>query len=176
MSNNLRMLPGRWFAPRDAAFCVNSPSGMPLRDEIDRIFQGLFNGMVSPWGESGRLLPANSDGREQPLTPRLDMTSDDAAYLLRIELPGVEADKVNVAVQDKELVISGEKQRETEEKNTDQYIRERVFGSFQRMLTLPDDADVEAITAAYKNGVLSVTVPRKALAESMSKKIDIVRE
>ena len=49
MSNNLRMLPGRWFAPRDAAFCVNSPSGMPLRDEIDRIFQGLFNGMVTPW-------------------------------------------------------------------------------------------------------------------------------
>ena len=176
MSNNLRMLPGRWFAPRDAAFRVNTPVQAPLRDEIDRIFQEMFNGMVTPWDEGRGRLSAGPAALDQTLVPQMDLTSDDAAYQLRLELPGVDAEKVSVAVHNNVLVISGEKQRDTGEEDKNQHVRERVFGSFQRVMSFPEDADAEAITAASKNGVLSVRIPRKAAAGPAVKQIEIVRD
>lgn len=176
MSSNLRMLPRRWFAPRDAVLRANSAVGMPVRDEIDEIFQGMLNGMAAPWDIMGALSPfERRSDQEDVLVPNMDLTSDEKSYSLGLELPGVDPENVSVAVRDGALVISGEKKREAEDESRDRHVLERVFGSFQRVLRLPEDADVEGITAAHKNGVLRVTIPRKAAAGPVTKTIEVAR-
>lgn len=176
MSNNLRMVPRRWFAPRDAAFCLNSAAGMPARDEIDEIFQGMLNGLTTPWDVMGALSPfERKEDQENVLVPTMDLTSDAKAYALCLELPGVDPENVSVAVRDDTLVISGEKKREAEDESKDRHVLERVFGAFERVLRLPEDADVEGITAAHKNGVLQVTIPRKAVSGPVTKTIEVAR-
>ena len=92
-----------------------------------------------------------------------------------MELPGVEPENVAVEVRENALVVSGEKKRDSEEENKNQHVMERVYGSFQRVLALPDDADVDSIAATHKNGVLSVVIPRKAPAAAEAKTIEITR-
>jgi HSP20 family protein len=104
----------------------------------------------------------------------MDLTSDDKAYTLRMELPGVEPENVTVE-GDIGLVVSGEKLRDSVEAIKNQHVMERVYGSFQRVLALPDDADVAGIAATHKNGVLSVSIPRKAPAAAERKTIEITR-
>ncbi len=153
---NTTFSPSRWFAPREAVL-----SNTPMRDDIDRFFNNFFNGMVTPWAPAFfRSIP-----KDESLMPRVDLTSDDKAYTLKIEVPGVEPDDVKLSVHDGILEISGEKKSESEDK--EKHVTERIFGSFRRSMTLADDADIEAISAAHKNGVLTVTIPR--LAESKNK-------
>ena len=176
MNNTLRLLPHRWFAPREAALRASTAAAIPVHDEIDKIFQEMFSGMVTPWEAMDRFLPTWRD-RNSPedLMPSMDLTSDEKSYSLRMELPGVEPENVSVAVRDNALVVSGEKKRENEDENRDQHVLERVFGSFQRVLSLPDDADVEGIAATHKNGVLSVTIPRKVVDKAAAKNIAITK-
>lgn len=137
------------------------------RDDIDRFFHGVVSGMMLPW-MSGmyRSMP-----RTEVLMPQVDVSSDDKAYTLNIEVPGVEPDDVKLTVRDGVLELSGEKKSESEDK--EKHVSERTFGSFSRSLTLPEDADVEAITASHKNGVLTVTIPRLAESKQKEKSITI---
>ena len=153
---NTTLTPSRWFAPHEAM-----RRNAPVRDDIDRFFNNFFGGMMAPWA------PAFFRGfeKEEALMPRVDLTSDDKAYTLKVEVPGVEPDEVKLSVHDGVLEISGEKKCETEDK--EKHVTERTYGSFSRSMTLAEDADIDAITAAHKNGVLTVTIPR--LAESKSK-------
>ena len=127
----------------------------PVRDDIDNMFRNFYDSMLTPWA-AGFL---RGSQKKDELVPSMDLTSDEKAYTLHVEVPGVEADDVKLTVRDNAVIISGEKKRETEDKN--HHVTERVFGSFQRAISLPEDADVEGITAAHKNGVLCVTLPRK---------------
>ncbi len=153
---NTTLTPSRWFAPR-----VAMRRNAPVRDDIDHFFDNFFGGMMTPWA------PAFFRGfeKDEDLMPRVDLTSDDKAYSLKVEVPGVEPDDVKISVHDGMLEISGEKKCETEDK--EKHVTERTYGSFRRSMSLAEDADVDAITAAHKNGVLTVTIPR--LAESKSK-------
>ena len=153
---NTNFTPSRWFAPREAM-----RRNAPVRDDIDRFFSNFFGGMMTPWA------PGFFRGleKDEDLMPRVDLTSDDKAYTLKVEVPGVEPDDVKLSVHDGVLEISGERKCETEDK--EKHVTERTFGSFSRRMSLAEDADIDAITAAHKNGVLTVTIPR--LAESKSK-------
>jgi len=71
------------------------------------------------------------------------------------------------------LTIKGEKQEEKEEKKKDYYLHERSFGSFQRAFQVPDGVDADKIEASFKNGVLTVTLPKSAQAQKTAKKIDV---
>ena len=128
----------------------------PMRDDIETMFRNFYDTMLTPWA-AGFL---RGSQKNDELVPSMDMTSDEKAYTLRVEVPGVEADDVKLTVRDNAIIVSGEKKRESEDKH--HHVTERVFGSFQRVVGLPEDADVEGISAAHKNGVLSVTIPRKA--------------
>ncbi len=91
--------------------------------------------------------------------PRMDVTENDANYIIQVELPGVPKSDVNVSVNDELLMtISGEKKR-NEQSNL--LRSERVFGSFKRTLQLPENADVEKIKATYNQGVLELTIEKK---------------
>jgi len=80
---------------------------------------------------------------------------------------------VEVKMADGVLTIKGEKQEEKEEKKKDYYLRERNFGSFQRAFQVPDGVDADKIEASFKNGVLTVTLPKSAEALKTAKKIDV---
>ncbi|MBE6441591.1 MAG: Hsp20/alpha crystallin family protein [Desulfovibrio desulfuricans] len=159
---NTTLTPSRWFAPREAML-----RNAPVRGDIDRFFNNFFDGMVTPWTSEF----FRNFRKEDALMPRVDLTSDDKAYTLKVEVPGVEPDDVKLSVHDGMLEISGEKKCETEDK--EKHVMERSFGSFRRAMSLAEDADIDAISAAHRNGVLTVTIPRLAEAGNKEKVITI---
>lgn len=142
-----------------------------LHGEIDRLFEEAFRGFGIPslWG--GRMFPALT--QTDWLKPTLDVGATDKEYTISVELPGVDQKDVQLEVVNDTLLIKGEKKQEKEEKDKDFYRIERSYGSFQRILSLPEDADQDNINAVYKNGVMKITLPRKAQTEKETKRIEI---
>ena len=134
-----------------------------LHNELDRMFDNFFSPAFfdrEPFRFRGDFLPS------------LDVTSDDKAYAMKVELPGVAPEAVKLEVNDGVLTISGEKKEETKDEQTKE-VRECSYGSFTRSMTLPEDADAEHITATSKNGILTVSSPRKAPDQSRVRKIEV---
>ena len=94
-------------------------------------------------------------------------------YAISVEVPGVDEKDVKIELANNTLTIGGEKKQEKEEKEKNFYRVERSYGSFQRVLSLPEDADQEKIQATFKKGVLRITVPRKALPHAEAKQIEV---
>ncbi|MDR2161687.1 MAG: Hsp20/alpha crystallin family protein [Desulfovibrio sp.] len=139
---------------------------------LDRLFDVLLDGLSLNRDASAR------GPQGDVLRPVLDVVKEGNRYLVSVELPGVEAKDLSVDVRDEELTISGEKRRENE--MTDKtpeggtsYYGERYYGRFQRVLALPEDVDGSAITADHKNGVLTITLPRREPAQSKSRSITV---
>jgi len=88
-------------------------------------------------------------------------------------LPGLDASNIDVKYADGRLTIKGEKKEEKEEKKKDYYLSERRYGSFQRSVNLPNGIETDKIEAKFKNGVLTVTLPKTAEAQKSEKKITV---
>lgn len=97
--------------------------------------------------------------------PKVDVKEDKNSYALQMDLPGSTEKDVNIEVDHGVLTISSAKTEEKEEKKDGEkwLIRERSTSRFTRRFTLPDDVDEENISASFKNGVLNITMNRKAL-------------
>jgi HSP20 family protein len=104
--------------------------------------------------------------------PTADAAASKDAYEITIELPGVKADDIDVSVHDGTLTVRGEKQSEQKEEGRTWYFSERTFGSFLRSFRLPADADAEKIDADHKDGVLSITIPKRT-EDTKGKKISV---
>jgi HSP20 family protein len=148
----------------------NSPL-LQLHRGIDRVFDDVFRGFPFSSGGLGRSLTslAPSDW----LKPTMDIAANDKEYTVTVELPGVAESDVHLELEGDILKIKGEKKQEKEEKEKDFYRVERSYGSFQRTLSLPEDADNSAIGAKFSKGVLTVNIPRKATSKSETKRIPI---
>lgn len=109
------------------------------------------------------------------MKPNVDIKEGKKDYTISVEVPGVEEGDVKLELADGALTISGEKKHEKEDKDENYYCVERSYGSFKRVLSLPQDAKEEDIEAKFKNGVLKITVPREEVekAETEAKMIDI---
>ena len=94
------------------------------------------------------------------LKPASAASSDDASYRISIELPGVSEDDVDLSINNGTLIVRGEKKTETEKQGDTWYFSERQYGAFSRTFQLPEDADGGKASAAMKDGVLNITVPR----------------
>jgi len=102
-----------------------------------------------------------------------EASSTDEAYSIRMELPGVDEDDIHLTVENGTVTVKGEKKSEREEKGDTWYFSERQFGSFERSFRLPADADEGNVNAALKDGVLTVTLPRKGPKESAARRVKI---
>jgi HSP20 family protein len=140
-----------------------------FHQEIDRMFDNFFNAWPS-FGMDRRLDPTVTDGM---LKPTLDLSATDKEYAITVEIPGVDEKDVKLELVNDTLTIRGEKKQEKEEKDKNYYRMERSYGSFQRVLSLPDDADQDSIKAKFKKGVLKVSINRKALPHSNVKRIEV---
>jgi HSP20 family protein len=103
--------------------------------------------------------------------PRVNISETDDAYFIDVELPGVDKKDVKITFKDHILTIEGEKKLRKEIKE-DQFIKkESLYGSFSRSFNLPDDVDGEKIEADYKDGILTVTLPKTE--EKKPKEIEV---
>jgi HSP20 family protein len=93
-------------------------------------------------------------------TPQTDVTETKDSVSIKAELPGVEAKDVEVSVSGDMLTIKGEKKQEKEEKDEHRHMVERTYGAFSRMMRLPAPVAADKIKATFKNGVLTVTLPK----------------
>ena len=105
--------------------------------------------------------------------PRSEASAMADYYEIKVELPGVTAENVDVSVHGNSLTIRGEKQSEQEETRQDIFFSEREYGAFQRTFRLPPDAASDKIDAEFKDGVLSLKIAKQKSTESAARKIDI---
>jgi len=100
---------------------------------------------------------------EAPLKMKVDVTEDDKAFTVRADVPGVNKDDIKVEVEGGSVSISAEVKKDKEDKKDEKVVRrERYYGMVSRSFTLPSDVDSTASKAEYKDGVLKLTLPKKA--------------
>jgi HSP20 family protein len=146
-----------------------------LHREIDRLFDDFGMGLWrSPIGRGAfGLEPMWRGEGTWGTVPAVDVVEKDQAYEITAELPGIEQKDIELKVSNGTLWIVGEKSEEKEEKKKGYYVSERRFGSFERSFVLPDSVDVDKVDAQFKNGVLTVILPKKAAAVKAEKKITV---
>ena len=117
------------------------------------------------------------NGREEitlaDWSPLADITEDDKEYIIKAELPDVNKEDVKVTVENGVLTISGERKFEKEEKKKKYHRIERSYGSFVRSFTLPDHADASKVKAEFKNGMLTVRVPKSEKAKPKQIEVNV---
>lgn len=140
---------------------VWSPFGRltSLRDEIDRLFDLSCPGLVREAGIFGGWAPA------------LDLAQDKETVTVKVELPGMKKDEIEISLHEGVLSISGERKREEEKTEGETFRSERFFGRFQRSVALPTAVDATKVKASYKDGVLTVTLPKAE--EAKPKQIEV---
>ena len=133
---------------------------------------------MTPFGSEGmgdvffdRLWPEWRRDMGQEWTPSVNFFEKDGKYHLSAEVPGMTKDDISVSIQDGYVSISGKKETTKEEKEANYYVKETRYGSFSRNFRLPGEADEEKVEATYKDGVLTVIIPKKE--DSKTKKIEI---
>jgi HSP20 family protein len=146
-----------------------------LRREIDRLFDDFDGGFWrAPFRRSVfDVEPFSRRELTWAATPAMDVAETDKAYEIAAELPGMGESDVEVVAANGVLTIKGEKKEEKEEKKKDYYLSERRYGSFERRMQIPEDVDADKIEAAFKKGVLTVTLPKKPEAQKPAKKIEV---
>jgi HSP20 family protein len=106
-------------------------------------------------------------------TPRADVYEQNGNLVVKAELPGVKKEDIDVAIEDGDLVIRGERKSEETVEEKDYYRMERSFGSFYRRLPLPEGATADQIDASFADGVLEVTMPKPVTKEPTPTKVTI---
>lgn len=96
---------------------------------------------------------------------RLDVREEDSRYIIEADMPGFTRDDLDITIEDGLLTLAAEKSQETEDKGETYHVRERRFGKISRTVRLPEDVDNEAVHAALKDGVLTITLDKSESAK-----------
>lgn len=99
---------------------------------------------------------------ETPPELRMDVTEDDKSYLVKVDVPGVKKEDIEVSIDGAQVLISAEIRRETKKEEGKQIHAERYYGNTYRTFTLPHEVDDSKARAQYDNGVLNLVLPKKA--------------
>ncbi len=135
----------------------------PWRSPFDTLVDAFF-------GEDSRL-PALTGNAA--FSPRIDVKEDDASYEISAELPGLAEKDIDITVADGSLVLRGEKSEASEEKEGKYFRQERIYGRFERAFHLPDGVEAEQIEAKFKNGVLTLLLPKKEEAKKVVRQVEV---
>lgn len=128
-------------------------------EPFDDLFRGFFR-------------PVRFEGQPQQMTIKMDVNENDKAYTVHAEIPGVKKEDIDVSVEGNQVTISAEVKKEKEEKEGEKLLRsERYYGKISRSFTLGSDVEDSQSQAKYSDGVLELTLPKKA--SSVAKKLAI---
>ena len=133
-----------------------------LQTEMNRLFNTFFDTPTTTGGNGSTL---------RRWVPAMDLVETEEHFVLKADLPGLEAADVSIEVEDSVLTVSGERKIEHETKKEGFYRLERSSGQFRRSLTLPEGVDADAIAAKFDKGVLEIRIPKPA--ESKPRKVEI---
>ena len=134
-----------------------------LQREINRMFDDTWRNLGTP-----------SNMPEGIIAPRVDFSEDGSNYYVNAELPGLSENDVDVSYDDGVLRITGEKSQSREDTERDVHVTERLYGKFARDLPIGHDVKPDQIEASFKDGVLTITLPKAAERET-TKKIAVKR-
>ena len=125
-----------------------------LQEEVERLFGDVF--------------PSRAIGSEtlpRMWSPLTDLSELENEYVLKMDLPGLPKENIEIKIEDHRLVVSGEKKEETKKEGENFLSAERCYGSFYRSFSLPSATKEEAIKAEFENGVLTIHVPKVETAQ-----------
>lgn len=128
----------------------------------------LFNDLFGDFADDGYMMPS-INLKKVFQAPKVDIKEDSGTYTLQMDLPGKTDKDVKIELNHNVLTISSEKSEDKKEEKSEKkedgkwLVKERSYQKFSRSFTLPDDVEAEKVAAEVKNGVLTVTMPRKAL-------------
>lgn len=149
-------------APRDPFAMLKD-----MTSELDRIFE------ETGWPTFRWPSLRRPEFEGASFTPSIDVFEKDNRLFTRVDLPGMKREDVKVEVTDGQLAISGERKSETEEKKEDFYRSERAYGTFYRVVPLPEGVKLEDVKATFKDGVLEVSVPIPAAPKAEVRTVQI---
>ena len=134
-----------------------------MQERMNRMFDDFFSDRfgLAPFGE-----------QFGAFNPSVDVTESDQEIKVSAELPGLAEQDIEVSLSNDVLTLRGEKKVEKEDKGENYYRMERSYGSFHRSISLPTEVKADQVEATFKNGVLTVTLPKAATAQNR-KKINI---
>jgi HSP20 family protein len=150
---------------------LGSSEWRPLNDirrQIDRVFDDFWR---FPQVASSAISPSN-DGMPMA-APAVDIVETPQAFQITAELPGMDEKELDVKCSGDVLTIKGEKKDEREENKEGYYLSERHFGSFQRSFRIPENVDAQKIDATFKNGVLTLNLPKTKESQQNEKRISV---
>ncbi len=132
-----------------------------LQNEVNKLFDNFFEDVPALWSNNKNLAPA------------VDIIENDKGFKVEVELPGIKQEDVEVDINDDYLTIKGEKKNSKEDKGENYIRQERSYGSYKRVIALPETADSDKAVATFKKGVLWVEIPKKAAAVAKTKKLEV---
>lgn len=135
---------------------------LSLHREVNRLFEDVFRGFG---------VPALAGVERGLLAPSVELAETDKEIRVTAELPGLDEKDVEVIVEEGVLTLRGEKKSEVEDK--DRGYSERSYGRFERRIGLPKGIEQDKASATFKNGVLTVTVPKTASAAESVRRIPV---
>jgi HSP20 family protein len=138
-----------------------------LHNDVNRAFADFVRMVGLPVAGWPAALADNGSGMQ------VDVAETDKELKVSAELPGIEEPDIDIRVSDGMLVISGEKKADRKVDENGYVLHERSFGRVERALPLPDGIDADAAQATFKNGVLTVTIPKTAQAQRSAKRIAV---
>lgn len=142
-----------------------------LQREMNRLFEDFFR--MPSFERMGELPGFGSEQTFGDITPRIDMSETDKELLVKVELPGMTEKDMNISLNREMLTISGEKKQEREQTEKGWYRMERQYGSFTRSVPLPYEIETEKVEATFKNGILSVKLPKSSVQQKETKSIPV---
>lgn len=128
--------------------------------EIERLIDDFFS-------------PFFVEERGKSFMPALDIMEDEKNLVIKVDAPGMSQKDISVEIQDDQLIIKGERKEEEEIKKKNVYISERRYGSFIRRIRLPEYVEPEKTQAKMKDGVLTVTIPKKEETKKKSISVNV---
>lgn len=137
-----------------------------LHQEMNRIFENFWKSYDS------KSVMAHA-WHQDDLLPKVDETEDEQAIHVKVELPGMSEENVDLTLAGGMLTIRGKKEREKEEEQKDFYRKERSFGAFKRVLPIPAEVDESKIEARFEKGVLLIELPKTEESRSKIKHIPV---
>jgi HSP20 family protein len=139
---------------------------LALQREMDRLFEEFWRGFDMP-------MLGRGDRGAGLMSPRIDVREDGKSIVVTAELPGMDENDIQVTVSDSALVIEGEKKSDVEESERGYRYAERSFGSFRRVVPIDVAVMGDKVEASFRNGVLTVVLPKTPEAESKFRKIKV---
>jgi HSP20 family protein len=137
-----------------------------------------FRDLVQLQDRVNRLFQESASGRQEGLdttsfVPPVDIYEDEHNIVLKVEAPGIDQKDLDVRIENNTITIRGERKFEKETKEENYHRVERRYGSFQRSFGLPNTVNPEQVTASYENGILTVTLAKRAEAKPKQIKVNV---